>query len=310
MTDKLRSLQVLRAVAVLGVLIYHATISKFSVGSAGVDLFFVISGFIITKIAAKRDRAKFLFDRFVRIYPLYFVCALCYWLLVPEPRSTCETLASVTLLPIGCRPYLDPAWTLVFEMTFYALVAVLIRRPVAQALAIVLLVSVGASANIGQAGTPMMMEFLGGVAIAHLPIRERLGLPLLILGIAVLAISPNMNFQPWRFLIWGAPAALIVYSCLCLERHFKEATWDFPVEIGNASYSIYLGHFLVHVAITMWWPLKVLAMLSAGYLLHRAVEKPLCDYFHRKPRRASLDGDAIVRVDRKIDLKIIASRDA
>ena len=71
MSGKLRSVQVVRAVAACGVLLCHT--AGWSLGAAGVDLFFVISGFIIGTVMPGRDARSFFADRLRRIYPIYFV---------------------------------------------------------------------------------------------------------------------------------------------------------------------------------------------------------------------------------------------
>ena len=73
---KLRSVQVLRGVAASAVVIGHT--GFFAIGSAGVDLFFVISGFIIATVAPGRAPLAFLRDRLFRIYPVYFVYICCH----------------------------------------------------------------------------------------------------------------------------------------------------------------------------------------------------------------------------------------
>ena len=74
---KLRSLQVLRAVAAVAVVSVHAQLGER--GTAGVDLFFVISGFIIGRVMIGRSAWEFARDRIWRIYPIYWV-ALLPWL--------------------------------------------------------------------------------------------------------------------------------------------------------------------------------------------------------------------------------------
>src|SRR3569623_1364627 len=80
--QKLRSIQVLRAVAACAVVVLHAVhdidapIDRTGFGAAGVDLFFVISGFIIANVAQGRGDGEILRDRLWRIYPLWWVALL------------------------------------------------------------------------------------------------------------------------------------------------------------------------------------------------------------------------------------------
>ncbi|MBO6729399.1 MAG: acyltransferase, partial [Maricaulis sp.] len=85
MTSKLSNIQGLRAIAVLLVLAVHIQYNEARTdaealltpwllhGVAGVDLFFVISGFVMVWITSSPDRsiniARFLFNRAARIYP-------------------------------------------------------------------------------------------------------------------------------------------------------------------------------------------------------------------------------------------------
>ncbi|HET9161111.1 MAG TPA: acyltransferase family protein, partial [Caulobacteraceae bacterium] len=77
----LLSIQYLRAVAAVMVLVYHSTrltAFKFEVGAAGVDVFFVISGFILWTIAAEKPitPVQFLVRRWQRVAPFYWVMTL------------------------------------------------------------------------------------------------------------------------------------------------------------------------------------------------------------------------------------------
>ena len=99
----------LRALAVIPVIFYHAGFSAFSGGFVGVDIFFVISGYLIsTIIFAEKKTGNFSLLNFYerrarRILPALFVvmlsCMLCalFWLLPSDMKSFSESLVSVSL---------------------------------------------------------------------------------------------------------------------------------------------------------------------------------------------------------------------
>lgn len=142
------SIQSLRALAALAVVVVHAADGAAansgnrhfgevaSIGAAGVDVFFVISGFIMYVTACSRPITpqRFLLDRFSRIVPLYWVATFLLMAVlvvgkapIPDIRYL---LASLALVPVDPLPYLGVGWTLVYEMFFYALLAAaLIWRP-------------------------------------------------------------------------------------------------------------------------------------------------------------------------------------
>lgn len=153
---RLESVQALRGVAALLVVAVHATgiwrdigggaglAGPWDRGWAGVDLFFVISGFIMVWIATDRPRgagtaARCLRDRALRIYPLWWLyCGVmaAYFLLsygIPAAPGAAGTeqpvrhfLASMLLWPTDVLPVLGVGWTLTFELGFYAVFAVLL----------------------------------------------------------------------------------------------------------------------------------------------------------------------------------------
>jgi exopolysaccharide production protein ExoZ len=143
--DRFGGLQILRFIAALAVILYHsrgaaqdylgqtsAIFAPFVYGSYGVDLFFVISGFIIYHVVSRRenDARSFLWRRITRIVPLYWcltVVAVIAALLFPtmlrsnEDYSLGALLHSLFFVSFVTRelPILYVGWTLEFEMFFY-----------------------------------------------------------------------------------------------------------------------------------------------------------------------------------------------
>ena len=134
-----------------------------NLGVFGIDIFFVISGFILSSVAM-REREKpssktmwrFLSRRLIRIYPVYWIFArLAMFRLWRSGQLFAQSyLAAFFLLPplqYPAIPLLNTfAWTLIFEMTFYFLLALLMLQTVKfapYALITVLCVSVGGGVN-------------------------------------------------------------------------------------------------------------------------------------------------------------------
>jgi exopolysaccharide production protein ExoZ len=299
---KLRSIQVLRALAVSTVVAGHD--GYIAIGSAGVDLFFVISGFIIATIAPGRSPAAFLRQRLFRIYPVWFIY-LVPWLLIAiinGQTTPARTAASLTLWPVFdvfTRPYLKVGWTLSFELLFYlaATVALATKRPS------LVLAALGAafigyriypSALLGFLGNPIILEFLAGVVIAKLP-RPEVGGAALPLGLILFfvpdgtvyahpstAIDASVSLA--RVIVWGIPASLTVYGALCLEKRFASKLWDGPVAIGDASYTIYLSHLLLMLVIPLPWWAASAVLIGTGWLLYKLIEEPIIRRAHRLRR--------------------------
>lgn len=94
-------------------------------GWVGVEIFFVLSGFVIAFSARGKTAPQFIRSRAMRLYPAVWVCATITILVTPADAFT--YLRSITLFPIG--PWVEGAyWTLPIEMAFYLLVALAIWR--------------------------------------------------------------------------------------------------------------------------------------------------------------------------------------
>jgi exopolysaccharide production protein ExoZ len=292
---KLHSVQAARGVAVLLVLAFHlrevqhhylgtpvGSLSAF--GNAGVDLFFVISGFVVVGLARKLENTgirgffEFTYDRIARIYPIYWIYSLV--LLVPfifrpslvnslaRMHGTENYVRSFLLLPDTTSPILLVGWTLVFEVYFYALLALALfaRLPLRVALilwsaAIVICNITGNEFDATQhpffalARSPLSLEFIFGACISYAllrPLGKALGALLLLASLALVAILcgttnlPRENIDPWfRTLCYGPIAVIFLVGAISLETFFCARWLVWLVVIGDASYSIYLSHTLV-----------------------------------------------------------------
>ena len=204
----LYNVQVLRAVAALLVVHAHAAgVTGLGLswegGATGVDLFFVISGFIIAYVGSI-DTDQFMMRRLIRIVPIYWSSTIAIFLLVllmPQMFRTTSAdgellVRSLLFVPGGevhssdglPHPTIAGGWTLNFEMYFYALFALALMwsRDKATWIAIGLLLAVMAAVyvtGIGETspvayfyGYPIVLEFIYGIFAFHIVrIAERRG---------------------------------------------------------------------------------------------------------------------------------------
>jgi exopolysaccharide production protein ExoZ len=302
--QKLRSVQALRAIAACAVVVLHAVpdarapVGGAGYGAAGVDLFFVISGFIMANVSKGRTGSEFVRDRLWRIYPLWWVAVLPWLFMVP--RGPTFVVSSLTLWPIYAGGYYVPVlkvgWTLSFELLFYLGMTLAIATRAAVPLVIYGLFMLGALTTaipvLHFMGSPMGLEFLMGVAIAALPRRTAFGL-FIPVGLALLAMtSPGVGdvesslgplWALWRAAQWGIPAALVVWGALSLEPIFESRVFDIPVAIGDASYSIYLFHPLLAYGLDFPWPVRLSLAVGVGWAMHLLVERRIIAARRRLP---------------------------
>lgn len=282
--DKYQSIQVLRAFAAIGVVVFHThglvedagwaarlfgAIARY--GLAGVDIFFVISGFVmvLTTRATPPNLAgalSFCKARFVRIAPLYWVITLSAILLAQTIPSIFgkellpwHTAASFLFLPARdatglIAPVLSVGWTLNYEMWFYVTFAAALLMPRGRLLALCCLLGcMAASAwlfgsDVVKAfyGSSIVAEFvfgsvLGAVYVSGRKVTLAAGCVLLLVAAATMALAPKVNDLN-RFVVFGIPAVAVVAFALALESKVK---WGAILpRLGGASYSIYLTHML------------------------------------------------------------------
>ncbi|MBV9995274.1 MAG: acyltransferase [Caulobacteraceae bacterium] len=275
------SVQYLRAAAALAVVVFHsleATPAKFPVGAAGVDVFFVISGFIMWTLTESGESSptSFIWRRLARVAPPYWVATLLvvavatlrpHFLWMPG-FSPADIVRSLLFIPFQDAwgkpsPVLIQGWTLDYEMFFYALFAASLIAPRRRRLVIfsgliALLITAGLLAKpSGPAAAVytslMLAEFLAGVWLGRLwtagslPRSAPLGLALALLGLAAFALEQVLGVGegPLRTLYWGLPALALVSGALMLEGAGFVRLWRVPKAVGDGSYSIYLFHVFV-----------------------------------------------------------------
>jgi exopolysaccharide production protein ExoZ len=292
----INNIQVLRFVASVLVVLAHAVdlagaanIGKSvffagnleNLGAVGVDIFFVISGFIITRsvLSSPQSGSAFLRNRLIRILPLYYLLSLPWlWFALKHAGLDLSVLAATFLLfPAAGDAVVFPAlllgWTLCFEMLFYLSFALILFAGSWFAIVALLSVYVAMWAvrvttelPVAQfLGNPIIIEFLFGVAIAlagRLRSRSvmRLCFALAITWLAAtivvgfgridtaeLVLNGEVSMQ--RVLIWGIPSALLVLGASGLQAKTENPVALILSYLGDASYSIYLAHLLVFRAL-------------------------------------------------------------
>lgn len=339
--EHFQGIQILRGIAASAIVLVHSqygTVARTSTNvfawdqmlEAGVDLFFVISGFIMMlvsdpKAGRETTGGGFLVRRIERIVPLYwfymllliagalvFPSLLRWTVLTPE-----LVLNSFLFVPAfhpvngNVQPLISIGWTLQYEMFFYLLFAVAVRRGLGIRIVwiayIFLCLVIGAryaerqTAFVVFVGNPIVFEFLAGMVLywmlrrglvvrrAAIPIAF-LVLPLLVWSIGSGAAAPLVEgLDPkWhRCFAWGLPAALLVYSMLAF-REIPGPIGRGLERLGDASYSLYLSHLFVVALVAKLWTkagfeispafglfVVLPAAIGGAFLSYHFAEKPL-----------------------------------
>lgn len=243
-------------------------------GARGVDIFFVISGFVM--IVASRDLigepriwAKFAVQRVIRIVPLYWIVTsikvvtmlASVGVVLHAEFDLTNTLLSYIFIPYKKEPGLvEPlvgvGWTLVFEMFFYVLFTVALALRVNIYAFIGLILGGLSIASLFRPkdypvwmylANPLVLEFWFGMMVGYLALKGRF----LSVWVASLVAAGSLflilvaNFNIPRLVSTGLPSFLLVYSVVSLEPILRKKVGKSVLLLGSASYSLYLFHPLV-----------------------------------------------------------------
>jgi exopolysaccharide production protein ExoZ len=294
--------QYLRAVAALGVVIAHLYLQIEKTNyegywphflNAGVDLFFVISGFIMWTTTSNRSMmpGEFYWRRALRIVPLYWILTtviLIISLLVPSALQRgvfdpYHAVASYFFLPVThpvlsrTYPLLPAGWTLNYEMLFYLIFGLCLLIPVAQRLVVLVctllaIAIFGAVYDTGMVSiefwtSTIILEFAFGALIGrayqnHFQLPMAVCFALITAGVLLLNIFWRDYLENSRFLVAGIPTAMIFCGVIYLEKGYPLRHVRWLSGIGDSSYSLYLSHGIVLSAVGQAW-----RMLGLGEIL-------------------------------------------
>ncbi|MGY5801152.1 acyltransferase family protein [Rhizobium sp. LEGMi12c] len=323
----IKSIQYLRAIAAISVLCFHVSETyglDFKSGAAGVDIFFVISGFImwVTTDGRSLGPQEFIWRRLIRIVPLYWIAtAATFVIAVLKPQFFFDTNSSIENL-IGSlffvpfmkgealQPVVEQGWTLSYEMFFYLIFSISLLLPEFRRLcflmaALVTVVMAHYLLPLGYLSVftqPVILEFAAGIVIGRLwkqgfrlPFPAAIGL--MVVGVVLLVASdPLIHLE--RAIRWGIPAVLLLSGAVFAERERGVPQLAFLHFLGNASYSIYVWHVLTGIFVTAlllrvgmphnMQPVPIaLGSLAFAIVCYLCIERPLQRKMHSsRPRPA------------------------
>lgn len=252
----------------------------------GVDIFFVISGFIMMHTSGARfgtpgGARKFFVSRLIRIVPLYWALTtamLALMFVLPGLLKTTSPdwsmiVGSYLFVPVPnwegeALPLLAVGWTLNYEMFFYAIfaLAIMLPRRAGVTVTVALFGSLAIAGALFRFEDPVLrfwtdaiiLEFcfgmLLGVAAPRLAaLKPRTGLLLMLVGLAAFGALHGLLSPAPRFLAFGIPATLLVAGAIVLDLRGAPLRSQLLEAIGNASYSLYLSHMFVVRGLSAVW---------------------------------------------------------
>jgi peptidoglycan/LPS O-acetylase OafA/YrhL len=297
----LTGLQALRFFAAASIVVFHGIHYALEAGviprrpfetaphvlSDGVVVFFVLSGFLMAMLSGTARPTRFLLQRGLRIYPAYLaaigltIAAKRIVLGIPAEAVPLSVLA---LMPAGIQPYpLGVEWTLVYEIFFYAVIALYCALPrnasrlvaiAAWLAAIVLANSLSTRTRVFTAMTPTIgqiplsyfnVAFIAGFAAWWVrDAAEGRSGPLLAIGALAFAASETAGLswvQSYLASVAGAMCFVLACSTTGATRVFRRDSW--LVAFGNGSYGIYLLHVpVITISYALWSPRGFVACIG------------------------------------------------
>jgi len=302
------SIQQLRGIAALLVVAFHLHMlsgiinlkSSFlemagRFGEIGVDIFFVLSGFLMIYTTRKKPPGfataiEFMRARITRIAPLYWVLTIAFAIALfampthfdAHPFDPQHLWKSLLFIPAYNHlgqpvPVIYTGWTLNYEMFFYVIFAMAIcfTRKHAFTIIITTFASLSlfsltdpSSLLLQTYTSPILLEFAAGCAIALVYDRKavhwKLALLCLLAGLCLIPVLATPALH--RSVHYGIPATLIVFGALMLEKDGKWFQLRTLHLIGNSSYSLYLTHIF-----TLPIVLRIIRKLGIVAVLHPTI---------------------------------------
>jgi exopolysaccharide production protein ExoZ len=249
-----------------------------TMGTSGVDLFFVLSGYLIyaSMISRRQDFLPFMRRRIVRIYPAFIVVFVLYLVLsffypagskIPDGAyaATSYVLQNFLLLPgmFPITPLITVAWSLSYEMFYYLAIPLIItvfrlreRSPVFRMVFFLAVAAILAAYSVVYAGHVRLVMFIAGIMLyeAMRNSNSTITPPVAWVGLLALAAGLLANLLPLSGSL-GVVAIVLIQACsffvvcfacfvLPLDSLARAFSWTPLRWLGNMSYSYYLLHGL------------------------------------------------------------------
>ncbi len=312
----INNLQLLRAFAAINVVYLHVLIGGESYGKStivfpflggwganGVDIFFVISGFVMiyTQSINPKTTLNFYRSRILRIVPIYWLITsfiIIIYIFFPglfksftiDFKSSISSFLFISQLTNNSNPIINLGWTLEWEMLFYLIFGMaLYFKTIKKIISFIFFMMIFIFLISKKL---YFLEFFLGVITGYIyinfrKVNQNIGISILIIGIFTLLMSINqsselINYD--RFIIWGLPATLIVFGAI----YSKQIKNKFLLYLGDASYSIYLlqiltipgfykliTHLNFDINNTLLSIICLILSVSSGCIFHSYVEKKI-----------------------------------
>lgn len=316
-----RNIQAMRGVAASMVMAGHAgALGVISVPGivhtffySGVDVFFAISGFIVSTMAVRQSSTpwQFFVKRLFRIYPTYW-CVLAisavvgFWIPVGEQWMPRLSAVDYIFLLARYNWFVPPAWTLMYEIYFYTgigcilIVAPRFLYPVigalmcGQAIVVAGILWTGGDPDAYFATSAFVLEFGLGCAVAWLigRGRSRLAIPAIVISLVFFALGAiwtkhdGLLASAPRLVTFGIGSAVLLYAMVALEGRLVLPV--FLQRLGDASFALYIFHYLVLKVAAHVLPREegygvavIGALILTSIIWYRYIERPMLSVFYQ-----------------------------
>jgi peptidoglycan/LPS O-acetylase OafA/YrhL len=273
------SLDGIRALCVLMVMCNHVSVPSVIVGRLGVDVFFVLSGFLITTLLLREKERTgrislkgFYTRRFFRIIPIYLFTVLLYAVVLRVTHDHVKTAQFKAALPwlltfmqeyrpVAAGTVLGHAWSLGIEEKFYALWPLLLlalfpfRGRALVGLGLIIAVVLTFPNDFARSYGGLFIGAVLAIALstsAHWTFVKRMpAVPDAVLLLLILGTYALSCYSPQFVLLFSGAVALLIAS-LVLRPGLTRTVLEnrLLVYIGRRSYALYLIHVLVLNAVT------------------------------------------------------------